>query len=180
MGVLFIPLPLNDALLADPRRAERFARYGIELSPNDTQGRWPTAVELRQALDALAGYETTYYVGEENFSAMVLTLVNGEPQRGQILEGPLATIQVLHFDGDETKPLEFYLPKGWPDLHLLILKHVAALCGPYIIYADDVDAPVMIGADTDLDIAMARWTADRVALFEEYGWGDTEERPSDA
>lgn len=180
MGMLFIPLPLNNAILGNPSRVDWLARYGIELPPDYSQGRWPTAVELRQALDSIDGYDTTYYVGEADFSAMVLPLIDGEPQRGQVLEGPLATIHVLQFDGDESKPLEFYLPKGWPELHLLILKHVAASCGPYIIYADDVDAPVMIDADTDLDAAMAKWTADRVALFEELGWGDIEERPSDA
>jgi hypothetical protein len=162
VGVLYHPQPLNDEQFADAEWARWLKRAGIEPLPSGDQGRWPTLVDLRQALDSIEGCEARCLVwkdglGETFFDVDVTT---DQP-------GSRSPISVLNFDGDENKPVQFYFVRGWVGLNLLALKHLVRICGPYIIYGDDAAAPVMIDADTDLAAVLAWWESERVRLFDE-------------
>ncbi len=181
MGILDHPNPLNDEQFADTKWAAWLSRTGIERPLHDEQGRWPTVAELRQVLDRIEGYDARYNIvedarGDKHFSVEVRRLINGQPQVGNIAHGPRSPLVVHSFDGDEAKVARFYFEKGWPELHILILKHLARLCGPYTLYGDDAAAPVMINANTDLDAVIAWWGSERGQLFDERVRAETDER----
>lgn len=155
MGVLYEVWPLNDETYADAERESWLLEYQITRPPLGEQGRWPSAVELKQCINAIEGHIASFHIGADFFDVTVrpLNLERSEEDYWQYAYSPLIA---LDFHGDEGKPLKFYFEKGWPELHALVMKNLACCCGPYILFGD-VDVPLLITGTTTLDSALQAW-----------------------
>jgi hypothetical protein len=131
--------------------------FGIQ-DPPAADSRWPTADELRSALDSLEGYFIEYLPGpwpgawaaeitEFDKRPALLTLhYRGYPETDQPsqlapeIDPVLAALGVqLDIEGERH------------DIILALLKRLSECCGPFVVTGPNVDAVALVGPDADVE-----------------------------
>ena len=92
--------------------------------PSDWRlSRYPTPNEIRAILNAMDGYRVDYFVSDRHWQVTIAEKAHPET-------GPWASLVVLGFEGDETKPLHFYFETGWHDVMVDVLNKLSNVSGP--------------------------------------------------
>jgi hypothetical protein len=155
MGELYVVMPLSDPTdFLDAQGITAWLR-SLEIACPSACGRFPTLQELRAVLDHLEGFTIHYNTGPGHWSADIVE----EGRDGCDGESSYdwAYIVADTFDGDETRPQSFYFDPGAPRLMLMILRYLAAVCGPQLQLPTESGLPVVVTADLDLQDTLAAW-----------------------
>jgi hypothetical protein len=155
MGELYVVMPLNDPKnFSDAQGIIAWLRSLGIACPTATS-RFPTLQELRAVLDHLEGFTVRYSTGPGHWSADIVEEgwdgCDGESSYDW------AYIVAGTFRGDETRPQSFYFDPGAPRLMHMILRHLAAVCGPQLLLPTEDELPLVVTADLDVQDTLAAW-----------------------
>jgi hypothetical protein len=155
MGELYGVMPLNDPTdFPDSQGITAWLR-SLGIACPTAAGRFPTLQELRTVLDHLVGFTVRYSTGPGHWSADIVE-AGREGCDGESTYD-WAHIVVATFHGDETQPQSFYFDPGAPRLMLVIVRQLAAVCGPQLLLPTESELPVVVTADLDLQATLAAW-----------------------
>ncbi|QOV88042.1 hypothetical protein [Humisphaera borealis] len=147
MGVIYLIIPLTESVAEDVRG------QGLTVPHTRSDARNPTFREIRAACESLPGMR-----GEFRPSA------NGKWQHAN-LRGPdglgnadtWTELSVSGYDGRDDQPLSVGFSKGWPSLILVVVRELAKACGPLVVYPDTGDAPVVVEAESSVEVLLKSW-----------------------
>jgi len=157
MGELHVVMPLND--LGDFSDAQRVSSWlrSLGIACPTAQGRYPTLQELRAVLDHLDGFTVRYSTGPEHWSADIVEEGRGGCAGDGESTYDWAYLVVGNFHNDETRPQSVYFDPGAPRLMLMILRRLAAVCGPQLLLPTGGELPVVVTADLDVESTLTTW-----------------------
>ena len=141
MGVIYSAFPVDECVrdwLADNGEPEPSA-----------DGRAPTAVELRTALDDLAGFDVTYRPTPKGWDAEI-AFPAGAPDAGS------TDLWVTEPD-DADAPCRFAFHKGSGDVTVRVTYHLAERFGPFAFIVDSDGRPLLIDAARTLADVRRIW-----------------------
>jgi hypothetical protein len=171
LQTVYIVRPLNNDGLDSLDNVNWLDVFGLSVPDAYEQGRWRTIAETIDVLESVAphcrvdgfryGPTGTLYLGVvavETTSDEVAAVGQAEA---------IITEHLQYLDAQQQRAPRWNLLCGTPSLALLVAKRIVALCGPHVVWGEHVPVPVVVDADTDLDVVATDWEAARTRYIEE-------------
>jgi hypothetical protein len=133
MGSSYVVIPLGS--IAEEEYAgmrKHLAEYGLELPTDASQGRFPTQIEIEEALRSLEGYEFDFSPDAIGPDAPwdQISIFKRSPPGNKYLYQELSLLNVSRPPADKNSPCDFYFQSGNDRLNYAILERLAHKCGP--------------------------------------------------
>ena len=143
MGVLYYIRPLDEEMAAV------LEEMGASVPNGESPSRNPTPSELREACGKLRDFKVTFNVKPESYWQAVIDGIKSD-------DGTILNID--NFDGAENQPHdEIWFEKGSPSLILEIVRRVAKLCGPLVVWPDCGDRPIAVTGKDSVKKLLNEW-----------------------
>ena len=130
MGILWTVWPLDDEM--------KSWLDEIEVEYPDKASRFPTGLEIKNALTTLSEYDIkiTDNGPGASWQAFIVHKQGGE-------KGPWTLLNVTKYSGDNEQQ-KLWFEKGWEELIELVLKKLSVSCGPLVLIPDTGGDPIII------------------------------------
>ncbi len=133
MAELFSVITLMECM-SDPATLDWLTGAGVQLPEEIPPGRYPTPAEIRAVVEAIPKMRVSFRCSA---SAWQVTITSRR-------DVPWASLIVRRFSGDENQPHPFYFDAGWDEVIILVVSHLARLCGPFVLMGDSGAPPLLV------------------------------------
>lgn len=153
MGVLYIVIPLTEEC------SQWLASQGVQHPDPAATNRYPTPVEMAEALARLPGYrvEVSRNAASGFWDGNVTWEADPMAAAGNMV--------CMNNYRSEYEPADFYISKGPIELALQIAANLVPRCGPLVVTADSDCIPVVVTADANI-AALVREREERRSKLE--------------
>ena len=143
MGVSYLVVPVN---LEVRTYLQELGQAG---AGSVIDGRDPTPTEIRAVVRQLRGIDTFEGNGKRGELLQVQLEAAASPS------GPYTLLNVHDAKGEDS-PVGISF-KGWPELVVLVVANLAAMCGPLVIFPDTEGDPLVLTGDEDISTLLESW-----------------------
>jgi hypothetical protein len=153
MSVLYSIVPFVEEYYSE--FVEYLADFGIEI-PTGTKSRYPTPLEIRQALDEMPEYTKRYSISHMSWDVDIYetAFYDQELRRSR---GKYASINSVGPAPDETIPLHIYFHGGTDEVNLEIVMRLTKFTGPLVLMAESDAIPVLVTHGDNVSDLMQQW-----------------------
>lgn len=135
-----IPTAISDQY---PWAMSQLALYDMAQSDVNDVGRNPKPEEVRELLDLLVDFSVDFFVSEDSWQADI------RASKGIPLFRRASLLNVVDFNGDESRPHLFCLESGDLHLNILIAERLSRICGPLFFIPDTGAKPLLVKPGSD-------------------------------
>jgi hypothetical protein len=133
MAELLRVTPLMECM-SDPATVDWLTGAGVPLPDEIPPGRYPAPAEIRAVVEAIPGTRTFFRASASVWQAAITS-------RRDVA---WASLVVRDYSGDENQPHPFYFDGGWDEVIVLVVSHLARICGPFVLMADSGAPPRLV------------------------------------
>ncbi len=131
--ILYDVVTLSDCM-QDPGTMDWLAHLDLPLPDTMPSGRYPTSVEIKEALEAIPGVKVSYFISNKVWEAVIRSRKDVS----------WANLIIKNYDGNPHSAHHFCFPAGWDEIIILATSHLVKRCGPLVLLPGSGDLPQLV------------------------------------